>query len=68
MNCYCSVCKFQAPFDLRDALYASVTARKDIKGCYPMSKALARTMLMKNLLKEEELEVGLLKSAPEYFM
>lgn len=32
-----------------------------------MSKALARTMLMKNLLKEEELEDGLVKRAPEYF-
>lgn len=56
VNCGCTVCKSQASFDLMDALYTSVTAWKDIKGCYPMrnlSKTLARTMLMKNLLKEE---------------
>lgn len=56
-----------ASFDLRDALYASVTAWKDIKGCYPMSKALARTMLMKNLLKEEELEGWTMKKCSWIF-
>lgn len=56
MNCDCSVCKFQASFDLRDAVYASVTARKDIKACYPrrkLSNTLARTVLRKDLLKEK---------------
>lgn len=50
------MCKAQAPADLRDTVYASVTAWKDSKGCYPMrklSQGLARTMLMKDLLKEK---------------
>lgn len=43
-------------FDLRDAVYASVTARKDIKACYPrrkLSNTVARTVLRKDLLKEK---------------
>lgn len=45
MNSDCSVWIVQASFDLKDAVYASATARKDIKGCYPMrncNKTLAK--------------------------
>lgn len=55
MNSDCSVWKFQASFDLKDAVYASVTAWKDIKGCYPMkklNKTLASVMFVKYVLKE----------------
>lgn len=50
MNSDCSVWNSQASFDLKDAVYASVTAWKDIKGCYPMKKlhkTLASVMFMK---------------------
>lgn len=59
MNSDCSVWKFQASFDLKDAVYASVTAWKDIKGCYPMSHlntTLASVMFMKYLSKLDGFE------------
>lgn len=59
MNSDCSVWKFQASFDLKDAVYASATAWKDIKGCYPMrnlNKLWRSVMSMKYLSKEEESE------------
>lgn len=59
MNSDCSVWKFQASFDLKDAVYASVIAWKDINRWYPMkilNKTLASVMFMKYLLKKEESE------------
>lgn len=54
MNSDCSVWKFQASFDLKDAVYASATAWKDIKGCYPMrnlNKTLAKCYVYEVLVK-----------------
>lgn len=54
MNSDCSVWKFQASFDLKDAVYASATAWKDIKGCYPMrnlNKTLVKCYVYEVLVK-----------------
>lgn len=50
----CSVWKFQASFDLKDALYASPTAWKGIKGCRPMrnrNKTLAKCYVYDEFVK-----------------
>lgn len=68
MNSDCSVWKFQASFDLKDVVYASATAWKDIKEYYPMknlNKTRLSVMFMKYLSKEE-FEGCNIKSVPEY--
>lgn len=59
MNSDCSVWKFQASFALKGAVYASATAWKDMKGCYPMrnlNKTLAKCYVYEVTVKEEESE------------
>ena len=70
MNSDCSVWKFQASFALKGAVYASATAWKDMKGCYPMrnlNKTLAKCYVYEVTVKEEESEGCNIKSVPEYF-